>query len=523
MGDGRYRMLQRIGSGGMAEVLEAVAVGDHGFERRVAIKRLLPGSDAARERMFIDEARIASQLHHANIVAVVDYGVADGQPFQVLEHIDGIDAHALLVRAGGRLPVPIALHICAMVGHALEYAHTACDADGKPRGIVHRDVTPSNVLVAWTGDIKLTDFGIAFAHERVERTLDGRTKGTPLFMAPEQMLAGDIDARTDLFSLGCVLHALVTGKSPLSHEEQLLRLASGGELELDPALPDDVRVIVARATRYLRRDRHRDASELVAAITSALAARGASDPRTLLREWLRGHHAEAPARGRLDALLDVELVLASTVDATRAPAGSDVRRFTQVTEATRPDRPPAPESAIARASVPATAAPSPIASRPPRSRPRRWLLLVAAAAIAVAIAVVVIVAMSPSAPQVDAAAHPVGADAIDRWANRHRPAARELEEWIDRYPATASALFVWDDKRPAAAAELVTWATTDLSSPIEVFLATRPAWQMLAPMAAQYPQELAAFLAWMRKYPAAAINLMHHPRGLGWVGRQLAK
>ena len=153
-------MVKRIGAGGMAEVLEAIAVGDHGFERRVAIKRMLPGETGeppslAAQRQFLDEARIAAQLHHANIVAITDYGIADGLPFQVLEHIDGIDVRGLIA---------LAHHACRPRSRCTSPRWSARRsttrttrpaADGTPLGIVHRDVSPGNVLVSWSGDVKL--------------------------------------------------------------------------------------------------------------------------------------------------------------------------------------------------------------------------------------------------------------------------------------------------------------------------------------------------------------------------------
>jgi protein kinase-like protein len=476
---GRYRLLQRIGSGGMAEVFEAVAVGDHGFERRVAIKRLLAGSDRQRESMFIDEARIASQLHHANIVAVLDYGVVDGQPFQVLEHVDGIDLGALLARSGP-LTAEVALHVCAMIGHALEYAHAACSATGARLGIVHRDVTPGNVLISWAGDVKLTDFGIAFANARDAHTIDGTTKGTPLYMAPEQMLAGEIDRRTDLFALGCVLHAMVVGRSPLA-QDQLARLASGAELELDPSLPADIRAIVARATRTQLRDRYGDASELVAAVTQALAARHAADPRSALRATLRGPEAP-PVRGKLDALLD------GGFDFVLAPSTDDVRHFATVV--TRP-------------------------------RTRWWPYAAGGLAIA---ATVFAIALSHGAKPATGDVfepHTAEADGIEHWVVRHKPAAHELGAWTQQHPETAAAVFEWDDQHPAAAAELVTWATDSPNATLDAFLAMRPNWRNFIPIATQHRAECDELVAWMRKYPTAAQTLMRHQRGLGWVGRQL--
>src|SRR5688500_1305451 len=205
----------------MAEVLLATAVGEDGFERRVAIKRMLEGgsSDPSFVRMFLDEARIASRLHHGNIVGLLDYGVVEGMPFHVLELVDGENA-ASLAHLGAEhdapMPVEVALHLCVEVAHALDYAHRARDPSGRALGIVHRDVKPANVLVSWEGDVKLGDFGIALAHDRAEQTEDGVAKGTLAYMAPEQALHRDVGPRTDVFALGCVLHALVAGESPVT-------------------------------------------------------------------------------------------------------------------------------------------------------------------------------------------------------------------------------------------------------------------------------------------------------------------
>ncbi|HYV48855.1 MAG TPA: protein kinase [Myxococcaceae bacterium] len=301
---GRYQLLRQIGRGGMAEVWEAHALGDRGFTRRVAVKRLTERGPEM-ERMFVDEARIASRLHHANIVAVLDFGVAEGVPFQVLEFVDGLDAEALRARAGG-IPVGCALHVAAEVARGLDHAHRARGEDGEPLGIVHRDVSPNNVLVAWTGEVKLGDFGIAFARDRGGATQAGTTKGKPSYMAPEQITRGTLDARTDLFALGCTLHALIVGASPLSGEDRMADLLAGKPLPLSPDLPEDVRAIVARATQRSRSERFEDAGRFASACDETARAHASGDPRRVFMDWLGGLRPApggAPPAGSLDWLL----------------------------------------------------------------------------------------------------------------------------------------------------------------------------------------------------------------------------
>jgi serine/threonine protein kinase len=304
----------------MAEVFEAVAVGSGGFERRVALKRLLAERADELGAMFLDEARIASQLHHAGIVGIVDYGEADGVPFQVLELVQGMDASRLL-HAARELPLGVALHICTEIAHALAYAHEAVDMRGRPLGIVHRDIKPSNVLVSWTGDVRLGDFGVALAAERSYQTRGGVARGTPLYMAPEQAIRAAVDGRADVFALGCVLHELAAGHSPLADADRLVTLIAGVELSPSNALPDDVRAIVVRAVRRDRDARYPDATALAEALGEALVPRLDRDARSVLQRWLQSVRPVAEAaRGRFDELLEFELVLTGVEH--------DVRRFT---------------------------------------------------------------------------------------------------------------------------------------------------------------------------------------------------
>jgi serine/threonine protein kinase len=295
----------------MAEVFEAELAGDLGFVRKVAIKRMLENAaaDPVAARRFLDEASIASRLHHANVISVVDLGLLDERPFQVLEYVDGIDAHRLLQRAGGSLPIEVALALATAVAHALDHAHTAVDATGLLLGIVHRDVKPSNVLVSWSGDVKLGDFGIAVARDREATTEAGVVAGTVGFIAPEQRARGELDGRTDVFALGLTLHALITGSSPLSNLEQEMRALAGDPVPIAPAIPAELRPLLASALALSRVERP-TAAQLATQLGALLAPRLVGDSRSMLREFLAKHDTKpAPARGALDALLGIEVVM----------------------------------------------------------------------------------------------------------------------------------------------------------------------------------------------------------------------
>ncbi len=309
----------------MAEVFEAEVVGELGFVRKVAIKRMLgdAAADVGAARRFIDEARIASRLHHANIVAVTDVGVLDELPFQVLELVDGSDAQQLMHRAGGVLPLDVALIITADVAHALDHAHRATDDGGVPLGVVHRDVKPSNVLVSWAGDVKLADFGIALARDRSARTETGIVAGTMGFIAPEQRTRSEVDGRADVFALGLTLHALLTGYTPLRDITVEMDLLAGTPVPLDPAIPADVRAIIARAVAPSRLDRP-SAGDFASALGGVLAPRLTRDARSLLRGFLDGLDPSRPkpGGGALDQLLGIDIVPIAS--------GGDVPRFKTV-------------------------------------------------------------------------------------------------------------------------------------------------------------------------------------------------
>jgi eukaryotic-like serine/threonine-protein kinase len=214
---GRYQILDRLAVGGMAELFKATLTGEHGFEKLVAIKKILPhlARDNSFVEMFIDEARITAQLDHRHIVQVFELGTDADTPYIAMQFVDGLDVLALLrecARAQIRLPADLAALIARDVCDALDYAHAAVDVSGRPLGIVHRDISPGNVLLSWRGDVKLTDFGIARAAERRHKTEAGTLKGKYGYMSPEQVSGAEIDSRSDLFSVGILLAEMVMAR-----------------------------------------------------------------------------------------------------------------------------------------------------------------------------------------------------------------------------------------------------------------------------------------------------------------------
>jgi hypothetical protein len=390
----------------MAEVFEAVMSGAHGFTRRVAIKRISTraADDPELAERFLDEARIASQLHHAGIVGVLDYGFVDGLPFQVLEFVDGLDADRLIDRAGGALPADIALIIAADVAHALDHAHRACDANGIRLGIVHRDVKPANVLVSWDGDVKLSDFGIALARGRIAVTEAGVARGTPVFMAPEQRTRSETGPRTDVFALGCTLHALLTGTSPLVDLEVAMRVISGEPAPIADSIPADLREVIARAVAPAPEARFADCGAFADALGRLVAHRLDRDARGRLRDFLTALRRPAPAGGLLDQLLAVDLVMLAA-DGHDEVVEASTRSFTLVTPSSQGDDPPAEPPAQDLLPVIAPAPAPVIDDEPPRAPARRravWIIGLLILAAGTGVGIRMAMTTDGVAPSVDA-------------------------------------------------------------------------------------------------------------------------
>ena len=255
---GPYELLRRIATGGMAEVYLARRGGPHGFKKIVAVKRILPqyARDPDFVAMFVDEARVCARLGHPNIVQVFDFGEQDGELYMAMEYVDGTTG-ARLVRAaasaGEDVPLDVSLHVTLSVLRALEYAHGARGEDGNPLALVHRDVSPGNVLIDRSGAVKLTDFGIARAAEIERRTDAGQLKGKLGYMSPEQVVGRELDARSDLFTTGIVLAEMLILRPLFSGGKELDVLMRIRDADVSPIdrtasrVPDDIRSVLFRA------------------------------------------------------------------------------------------------------------------------------------------------------------------------------------------------------------------------------------------------------------------------------------
>jgi Protein kinase domain len=304
---GRYTLLDRLGAGGMAEVYTAVTFGAEGFRRTFVVKRLR--AELARDpevvAQFIDEANLGSSLVHSNIIPVFDFGKVGDEYFLAQEYILGRDLGRITTRMfeqhAGPLPYPVVLHVAHETLKALEYAHTKQGDSGKPMGIVHRDVSPNNVLISARGEVKLFDFGIVKAEGRVTKTQVGVVKGNVSFMSPEQARGANVDARADLFSTGLMIFYCLTGEVLYRGNttyELLVRAAGGpdaGEQARIAALPGPCAAIVGRALKVDPAERYQTAGEFAAALLPHITG-AAADALRLMRELFAAELQQEEAR-----------------------------------------------------------------------------------------------------------------------------------------------------------------------------------------------------------------------------------
>jgi len=286
---GRYEVLGVLATGGMAEVLLARVNGPSGFERPVVIKRILP--HLARERvfrdMFLEESKIVARIRHRNVVAVHELGEEAQELYLVMEYLEGESLAAIQRRLRMRkekLPVHIAAYITAEACAGLHAAHEQLDQNGRPLGVVHRDLSPHNVFVLYDGQVKVIDFGIAKTAESTAKTQTGQIKGKFAYMAPEQVRAEPLDRRTDVFALGIVLWETATGERLFEREHDLLVFKALCEDPIPKAsskregFPPEIEEICDRALRRSPHERYETALEMRKALLTATRNRGEQSP-----------------------------------------------------------------------------------------------------------------------------------------------------------------------------------------------------------------------------------------------------
>src|SRR5580692_9010930 len=295
---GRYRLLERLGQGGMAEVFKAKSYGVEGFEKILVIKRILPELGRSQDfvEMFIHEAKLAVRLSHANIVQVFDLGKApSGEPgspeavayYIAMEYVHGLDLASVLARSRRQqltLPVQLGVYVASEVAKGLDHAHRRRDEQMRPLGIVHRDVSPQNVLLSFEGEVKVTDFGIAKARgaldQGVEDTRSRKLQGKFGYMSPEQARGESVDARSDLFSVGTLLYECVAGVNPFTAPTtfETLRRVQACEYPpvelLRPDAPPELTALLKTAMARDATDRYADAGRMYEALLAFLYAQG---------------------------------------------------------------------------------------------------------------------------------------------------------------------------------------------------------------------------------------------------------
>lgn len=279
---GRYALERRLGEGGMAEVWQGT-LRAHGVVKPLVIKRIRRqfSADPGFVEMFTDEARIAMLLHHPNVVAVFDFGQLEGEWYMAMEYVQGLNLTRLLhtlLRRGQRLDPELVAYIGHQMCRGLHYAHTLRDPNGRELNIVHRDICPANTLVSAQGEVKVADFGIARSVANTYTTQGAGLKGHTAYMSPEQSLGGALDGRSDLFSLGIVLHECLTGRrlfrteTPLTTLEAIREARVPALAELAPEAPEALRSLIHQALARDPEDRPPDARALQSALGRVLPA-----------------------------------------------------------------------------------------------------------------------------------------------------------------------------------------------------------------------------------------------------------
>lgn len=351
---GHYRLIKAVGKGGMAEVFLASPTDDFRDARgemlppQVALKRVLPhhAEDETFVKMLRDEAQIAVAIDHPHVARVYEQGEAEGLHYIAMEYVDGVDLAGVLrtlKERGKAMSLPAALYVARCVADGLHAAHVQEDEAGEPLHIIHRDVSPHNILVGWDGVVKLIDFGVAKAAHNQSATRSGVIKGKLQYMSPEQAMAKGVDARSDVFSLGLTLYKMLTGRLPFRGRnefqvyEQILRKQAAPPSKLVPGIPPRVDAIVMRALRKDPSGRFQSAREFSKLLVLALHE---LSPDFSARELARFLAREAPPKGLVarpqdeDDDLDLSGELSQAASLPASTLNSTIDRLTHLSNGT---------------------------------------------------------------------------------------------------------------------------------------------------------------------------------------------
>ncbi len=323
---GPYQVIQPLARGKMAEIFLARSIAEHGFEKLIAIKRILPefALDQGAIDMFIDEANITASLNHTNIAQVFEFGEVDETFYLAMEYVHGINLREVsefYTRQGLSLPFPLAVYCIKQVCAALEYAHTQVDSSGRSRGIIHRDICPSNIMLSFEGDVKLIDFGIVKATHQLHETKYATIKGKMEYMSPEQAAGAAVDQRTDIYSCGVTLYELITGVNPFASENisstldklQQHQITSPAAVNAD--IPRELEAICMRALARAPAQRFASAAALEVALEDFVGGLGYG--RRQVRLWIDANFPQQKNTTTLafDQMVTEQLV----VDCSRSP------------------------------------------------------------------------------------------------------------------------------------------------------------------------------------------------------------
>jgi serine/threonine protein kinase len=334
---GKYFLVDKIATGGMAEIFKAKTYGQGGFENLLVIKRILPhvGENAEFVEMFIDEAKVSVALQHPNIVRVNDFGQILDDYFIAMECVDGKDVRNLLrkhVQLDRTLPAEFAAYIAHETCKGLHYAHTKTDLQGNPYGIVHRDISPSNVLVGYDAQVKIADFGIAKAESNAYQTRDGVLKGKFEYMSPEQAEGRPLDARSDIFAVGILLWESLTGHRLFKTDSDVatLRAIQSADVPkpstVNPDVPETLEQVAMTALSRDPDDRYQTAAQMADDLRAALAPAAPDVVQNAFRTYLREFFADeiAEERERLETNSEVAAQLRdATTGAHHQPGSTD--------------------------------------------------------------------------------------------------------------------------------------------------------------------------------------------------------